>query len=464
MSILQKQFSRVKRIDRYDDLIVDFVDDSHARIMKLFPICHEIEDNKDIDDYRRFHVRMYMPSMIYKDKNKKINKCFIILNGLDETTHFNLYDQVGKSLAEAGYGAILLPLPNHLNRNPAYRLDEGCEIEQPSLSFINESQKVYEAYTQLLGELDILIHHINQKCRYTKERECCSFYNQFFSENTRISLLGYSLGGLAAISYFLLRKNDINSCILLNSGAKLSDIDVSKFLSLEEWKEMVKTLNKNRNKFVNSIEKNIFEKVFLGLDEELLKDDLEEKSNKILFILGGADSVTRRASIKRIEPDNHGLSIMQLPGIHHFLSYDIHWDQWFPIVHQMIISFDKSASIELLSSNDILDTIISYQIKYNVLSAISIIDTRCINNPHDKQKFERTLFAAKCIYGEEKYTLIELYKLIRSAEKNRDLFPAYYRKFYLSMVDDKRDIDTIKNEIKEFFDEFKNDGRTMVFS
>ena len=242
MSTTQKQFSKVKILDRYQDMIVEYVDDTHARIMKLYPLCHEKEASEDIHDYRRFHVRMYLPEEIYKDKAKKASKCFILFNGLDENISFYLYDQIGKGLAKTGYAAVLLPLPNHLNRNLGFRSGDLKKMEQPSKAFISEPEKIFQAFKQVISEADTLIDQIQQNSQFPTTDECCSLYSHFFQKDTKISILGYSLGGLVALSYFLLKKERLSSCIMLNSGAKLSDIDVGLFIESSEWKSMVKSL------------------------------------------------------------------------------------------------------------------------------------------------------------------------------------------------------------------------------
>lgn len=433
MSFTQREFSKVKIIDRQQDIIIDYVDDNHARLMKLFPVCHEIEPPDEITNYRRFHVRLYLPEKVFKDKKCRSKKCFIMLNGLDERFNYSLYDQIGKGLARSGYASVLLPLPNHLNRNIGFRSGKLNQIDQPSDSFITEPEKIIEAYKQVIGEIDILIHHIQHNCKYADDHECCSFFNRYFDHNTQVSVLGYSLGGLVALSYFLLRKNSLNSCIMLNSGAKLSQIDVSHFIEKEKWDKMVKSLSANRHTYANSDEKVWFEKIFLGLEEENIKDALAEQSNKILFILGGADSVTRRKGIMTIEPDHHGLAILQLPGIHHFVSSDIHWDQWFPIVLQTITSFDYSASQESLSANDIIDTLIEYHNKYGIIKDFIYFDKSILNNTYDLEKINRTFFAAKCIYGSIEKTLIQIYKLHKKYIRSTHLYPPSYGDFYNSL-------------------------------
>ena len=433
MSIVIREKSRIKRYDNHDeylinrteDMIFDHIDDYHVRINKLFPLCSEAKE-PSIESYKRFHLRFYIPLEVFQDKFKKVEKCFIMFNGLDEIDHFVLYDQIGKGLCKNGISAILLPLPDHLNRNAEYRFNSADKRRRPSESFINEPITIWEAYLQFVKEVEFLIQHLTGACHSGFNGECCLFYRQFFNTNVSISLLGYSLGGLIALTNFLIQKYNFNSCILINSGAKLNDIDVSEFQSEQEWQKTVKELSNVHYSLDtrNEIHR-LFDMTFLGNNLPCLKDELREKCKKILFILGGADSVTKFRSIRQIEPDYHGLAILKLPGIHHFLSLDTHWDQWFPIVNVMIHNFDNSASNESLLPKDILSSLLYFQMKYRISERIDHIDLDRISDPFERDSLARTLFAAKGTYGAINKSLIEMYKLLERAKKRPHLYPDY---------------------------------------
>lgn len=433
MSLVIRERSRIKLHtneedyinERQSDVIIDFIDDDHVRIKKLFPFCG-YKKNPSLTSHKRFHLRCYIPNHVYTDKFNKVSKCFICFNGLDETDHFNLYDQIGKGLARSGYATILLPLPNHLNRNGLFRFNDEAKEEKPSDSFMNEKKKIYDAYVQLSEEVKTLIEHLQHKCDHNHKRECCNFFRRFFHHNVRISLLGYSLGGLAALSNFLIQDFEFNSCILLNSGAKLEDIDVSGFVHEDKWQNMVKALQEEYY-FAKDVDEKykVFDMLFLGNRPIIFKDYLKEFSNKILFILGGADNVTKYESIIKMEPDKHGLSILKLPGIHHFVSIDTHWDQWFPVVNDLMRSFDDSASKESLLPNDILASLAYFQKKYNISSRIGHIDMDCVSDQYEKDILARTIFAAKCTYGNISVAFLEMYKLINYAKKSPKLYPDF---------------------------------------
>lgn len=433
MSIIIREKSRIKRFDNYEEFAIfrsedmrfDHIDDYHVRIQKLFPFCHE-ERDPSLSSYKRFHLRFYIPLNVFQDKYKRIKKCFIIFNGLDEIDHYTLYDQLGKGLCKNGYGAILLPLPDHLNRNSEYRFNDELKRMRPSEAFIKEPKKIYDVYSQFIDEVRILLNHLTDSCGFVGHNGCCQFYKQFFDQNVTISLLGYSLGGLSALSNFLVQKFNFNSCILLNSGAQLNDIDVSEFQSVGKWKDTVKELSKTHYELDNGNNVHrLFDMTFLGNNLIGLKDELQESCRKVLFVLGGADSVTKFRSIRKIEPDDHGLAILKVPGLHHFLSIDTHWDQWFPLVMDIITSFDNSASHDSLLPNDILSSLIYFQLKYRVSDRLDHFDLNRIEDKFERDSFSRTLFAAKGTYGAISSSFVEMYKLLLRAKKRPHLYPDY---------------------------------------
>ncbi len=433
MSILVREKSRIKLFQdddeffnfRSEDMSIDHLDDIHVRIIKLFPLCSESRE-PEITSYKRFHLRFYIPVNVYQDKFKKLDKCFILFNGLDEIDHLTLYDQIGKGLCRHGYAAVLLPLPDHLNRNMVYRHNDLSKRKRPSTSFLEEPEKIYEAYWQINSEVKVLITHLVGKCKAKRKKDCCAFFDQYFAPKLSISLLGYSIGGLVALSNFLIQKFTFNSCILLNSGAKLEDIDVSEFQVAHKWKQTVKALNKAQSGRHNVTRgDNLFDMVFLGNRLSLLKDELQEKSKRILFVLGGADSVTKYKSIREIEPSKHGLATLQLPGIHHFLSIDTYWDQWFPVVNEMIRCFDESAAKESLLPNDILGSLAYFQLKYRISDRLDHLDIRRVTDTFERDSLARTLYAAKGTYGKINLAFNEMYKLMARALKRPNLYPDY---------------------------------------
>jgi hypothetical protein len=422
MSNLDPKFTRVSYHDRNRDFSILTRDESHVRLFKLFPLCaaKKVSEN----DYRRFHLRYYIPRDIFDDKTRKIDKIIIMFNGLDEVDYFTLYDQLGQGLAKYGYASVLLPLPNHLNRNPKFRFNDPDKEERPSKMLLEERDKIFDIYKQVLGELKTLIKHIGGKCRHQTEGRECGFYDHMFSPDVSISLLGYSLGGLVALCGFLVNRDLISTCIMLNSGAKLDDIDVSDFIPIEDWKDMVAGIQKDwAIPASKSMEARLFEKVFLGKSTSLLKMDLKEVSRRVCFIIGGADSVTKYKSIQDIEPDEHGVATLKLPGISHFVSLDMQWNKWFRLVVNTIAQFDDSANRETLTHSQIIDELMYYQGKYGVFQCPqkSCIDN--ISDESDKRNFHRVLYAAEGCYGSVNVAVIEMFMALHRMTPRPKLYP-----------------------------------------
>ena len=234
------------------------------------------------------------------------------------------------------------------------------------------------------------------------------------------------MGGLGALSAMLLHRDSFNTCIMLNSGAKLEDIDVSEFIPINKWKQMVGGI---QNDWEYKLEKNdkakIFSRIFLGNSPSSLKKELREISRKVCFVLGGSDSVTKYKSIQDIEPDEHGLATLKIPGINHFLSIDMQWNKWFKLVINMIAQFDDSATKEVLTHNEIINEFIQYQIKYGVFELPRICCMDRIADPIEKSNFHRVLYAAEGSYGNLQTAIIEMYLALERMAKRPRLYPSF---------------------------------------
>jgi hypothetical protein len=112
-----EDLSRIRYVDRYKDEILVHEGAKYVCLMKLFPMCG-LDTTPDEEDYRRFHMRFYIPREYFNDARKKIDRIIIMTNGLNEFDKYLLYDQLGSDVASLGLAAVLLPLPNHLNRHP----------------------------------------------------------------------------------------------------------------------------------------------------------------------------------------------------------------------------------------------------------------------------------------------------------------------------------------------------------
>jgi hypothetical protein len=121
--------TKIERSNENDSQIVRS-DSTHACVMKLCPSVDH-EPSIPLHDYRRFHIRYYIPWFAFSCQNRKVRKLVFMFNGLNELDFFTFYDRMGQALCKRGIAAALIPLPDHLNRHAKWRMNK------PSKSHIN---------------------------------------------------------------------------------------------------------------------------------------------------------------------------------------------------------------------------------------------------------------------------------------------------------------------------------------
>ena len=249
------EVNKVRAFDRSDSNDVEYIvnDSSHVCLMKLCPYAEQNPIRKEIDysDFRRFHLRFYLPKFVYTAKNKKISKLIFMFNGLNEIDEYNLYDQIGQVLCRRGIASVLIPMPDHLHRHTRWRYKKPTDeqMDTKPLKLIDEKpERLHLGFLQYMGEIESLYDRIIN-C-HTSDDKACGFYRNLFDPRLRISCLGYSLGGLTALGAFIANPGKFNACFLLNSGIKLKDIKLPpKMISQEKWNEIVKRAS---DKFVEN--------------------------------------------------------------------------------------------------------------------------------------------------------------------------------------------------------------------
>lgn len=255
-----------------------YSDNDCVIVAKLFraPITHyykklrELKDNGkinfNIEFNFEFYLRFYFPKKQMTTINSKSDRLIIMFNGLNEVKdlNFSLYDRLGRSFASQGFPAVLFPTPFHLNRAAIETSeDDDSREERPEKlpdNFIKKPTDplekrpycLYMNFIQIIYEYKIFRHLIshefdNIKCKSywiaTPNKEEKYFYNQHFKHKKNdISLLGYSLGGLMALSCFASDSERINSCALLNSGAALDEMNLIKFVDKKVWEKIAGNL------------------------------------------------------------------------------------------------------------------------------------------------------------------------------------------------------------------------------
>lgn len=166
---------------------------------------------------KKFDLRLYLPPLS-RDR-RPFEHVVIMFNGLAEASS-KIMDDVGLSFAESGTPAILLPLPCHLSRFvQAYSHDDAFRPERPKehdgapadgrkpeidrlysqqlLQCIHAHPDwIYHAWEQLRHDTSVLIEQL-------REQDGGRDLGGLLTENARVSLFGYSLGGLYALALML---------------------------------------------------------------------------------------------------------------------------------------------------------------------------------------------------------------------------------------------------------------------
>lgn len=416
------------KINREDFRVVEnikyiYKDSKHISFYKRFPTCN-FRTAIPQGDYRIFYLRCYMPTEKLLDNDPKIENLVIMFNGLNETDNYALYDQLGSQFAAKGIASILLPLPDHFNRNPFFRRFEMKEEDRitPFEAMYLQPIGFYERYLQYMDEINLLLRHISRECKSKDEN--CSFFNTFFNKDTKVSCLGYSLGGLAALSTFLINRKAYQSCIVLNSGISLARMAPTPIIESSKWDKFVMDLEeqfdkqekKTKPKKIEKYSK-IFGKVFFDRNIKELRIELIELAKKILFVFGGKDRLIPFEEFKEFEVKEHGLTIFKIPGLDHFLYRDAEWAHWSDIIVNLIQQFNRKSGHEYLTADKITDQYIELNKKYNLLEKEDFHNVTYIQNETEKETMRRILFAYPVFFDISKNFIKEVNRKIEERKK-----------------------------------------------
>ena len=330
----------------------------------------------------------------YKLPHRSYSHVVLMYNGLDETVFtlaedlFSFYDQVGAQLAEAGMLAILLPTPYHMNRALAYRstddarcLEEASlqkgrpfvRMHQPSAALTHRPEMIYANHFQ--GSRETI-----ELCRFFRRKRVSDAFPELreqsiLDENTAeairpwvtdspsISVLGYSLGGLRAITEFLFdrrlalktgRPPLFSGCVAICSGGSLADLAPPFWINQAKWKEMINNLVVgNSDQLLKSARKSFpseerfaqdyfqtLRDIFLGNAQSMraLEKDATTTGRAMMFLLGGADTLVPPNSIQRINPEG-GVNIVQVSGLGHMFQFDLAWNTTKKLICGVIAQF-----------------------------------------------------------------------------------------------------------------------------
>ncbi|MBU0894824.1 MAG: GNAT family N-acetyltransferase [Nanoarchaeota archaeon] len=192
------------------------------------------ETEKVISRNNDFDILFYPRNI---NSGTEFEHIIIFINGFDEKSlelfyYYNKSKSLSK-LLEDGYNqnysdlnatypklaCVLMPIPFHHWRRP---------IKFP-YNNLNSSQMIFDNAIRLYLGFEQMLCDIQSLCKIIKAGT--KRYLPYANPDAKIHLLGYSLGGLATLSSYLLDKitknNHIETCTLLASGVDLSHIDLS---------------------------------------------------------------------------------------------------------------------------------------------------------------------------------------------------------------------------------------------
>lgn len=356
-----EDLSRIRYVDRQKDEILVYEGAKYVCLMKLFPMCG-YDDIPDDENYRRFHMRFYIPREYFNDARKKIDRIIIMTNGLDQFDDYLLYDQMGSDFASLGLAAVLLPLPNHLNRHQRYRFKEPSAEKirvKPSDALMKEPLVLHAGYLQCKEELAQLRNHINWKrlegtsgdpC---KDREGhCSFYSHFFADDVRVSYFGFSLGGATMLCDFLDSEKSLNACFLLNPAINIPKIEGGMMFGKEKWDKYVSDLMHTMRNY-REINK-LFEEIVMGVYTHDATSLLKDHGQRLLFIFGGSDDFTKYTNSQTIMPEEWGSGMFIIPGMKHLIDKSVdEWKKWRRLTVKLISDFEENAARRVITEKEL---------------------------------------------------------------------------------------------------------------
>lgn len=472
---IQKLIDNISWLSDKADDVTDVIDHTSVRILKKFrsPItiyyknlierfCHEkAEFEYDVLNNMDFYIRFYFPKSEIIDRTKKKTKHIVVMfNGLDESLikqHFTLYDRIASSLNSIGLMAVLLPTPFHLNRsarliselvsesegkNPGkitIKKPSSKLMERPFLLFVNFAQCLYD-----FRLLSLLMTHkfeeiqSENESNYTLEikkptKHDIIFYNRYFdSEDIKISILGYSFGALKALMCLKKYSDVIKKCVLLGGGGTVKDFKLEPMINNAEWQKILDRISPTGsgcttedkleyNEFNRCHDKQIISNILFAQDDVLHPDQVK----KLILVAGAKDRVINPNSLKRLSGEEHGLTIIQIADLSHFLVDDPFFHRWYLRIMSLIGDFLNDPEGELVTREQCL----------KILLTFNFFSKNAFENAANKQIqksfeeiFDETLYQSLTKLTDDKET----------AKKIRDCFRIIYMVSKAYVVSDEK--------------------------
>ncbi len=360
------------------------------------PDCKEIF--RDGTGYDNRCNRSFL-ARCYRRANHPQSHVVLMYNGLDETIYTNgdqlfaFYDELGLRLASQGKLAILLPTPYHMNRALSYKSAEDgrklCEKHgerfirmhvpnealtwEPSMIYTNHLQGSKETLELcrffLEGRVEEAFPEL--KPRAIVPERIAATVRSWVTERPSISLLGYSLGGLRALTEFLFdrrRARDahrpplFSGCVPVCSGGSLADLSAPRWIDETKWKAMLDNLVLgDSGRYIEAARDNFpheqefasayfqtLKDIFLGNAQTMrsLGSQAVGAARSMFFVLGGADTLVPPNAIQRINPEG-GVNILQVSGMGHLFSFDLAWNRTKGLICDVLTQFiDNAPTLE----------------------------------------------------------------------------------------------------------------------
>lgn len=329
-----------------------------------------------------FDASFYFPNRVIAGPDRKVDSVIVMINGLNEihNYHFNHYDRFGISFARRGLGAALHPSPFHLNRTPFLRQDRRAEYESrdkpkqrwprapgtkdmkrhPSNSLLRSAESLFFCFEQTALELRSFAASLKREVPH-ETRDQRSFFEHHVHRNARVSLLGYSMGGLQALYTFMSYPGLFDRCILINSGVSIDQLNPKPVgISKCDWDKMAADARGQFSRVEGRLSNpQLLHEILFGFSVKAKAfDDL---AANILFVSGGADDVADSKYLEKL-PAALGLNVLHIHGLGHPLESPI-FDRWFPVITEAIINFVATTERDMLSAKELLAALAEFRIE-----------------------------------------------------------------------------------------------------
>ncbi len=367
--------------------------------------------NYDIHPNLNFDLRFYFPPTVAD--GQKVKHLIIMYNGFDEflPEHLGVYNRLGSEFALKNMASVLFPTPFHMNRastlKPGHELMQDGKSKRPTLKrpsheLMRNPFWVYVNFIQTLHEYNKFKSLISSRFRKNmqekyidsagkveNEDDDIDFYQQYFEENLDISLLGYSLGGLKALTCFRDNPDHPKSCILLNSGATIDRIRMKGIMDINHWRSVTDSIVteqypsstlqslidngvcqqpddkdiKRSHELLKSVrnDDNYAEvrKVLIGT-RPFNERDKQVLSRKLVIVIGGRDKIIPPEEIRRLEPEGSSLNVLNISDLGHFPDDDAAFNRWCTPTVDLLVQFIQAPEGTSLSKSQICSLLFAY--------------------------------------------------------------------------------------------------------